>query len=40
VRYIAPESMYRHPKYCARRSAIVLFPVPAGPSMAMIGAGL
>src|SRR5439155_19361145 len=36
ARYIAPVSRYRKPRRSARRRATVLFPAPAGPSMATI----
>src|SRR5580765_6175385 len=36
ARYMAPLSRFTYPNFRANRDAIVLFPAPAGPSMAMI----
>src|SRR5579862_2886225 len=36
ARYMAPLSRFVYPSLRARRDAIVLFPAPAGPSMAII----
>src|ERR1700719_2989681 len=36
ARYIAPLSRFTYPSFRASREAIVLFPAPAGPSMAIV----
>ena len=36
ARYIAPVSTYKYPSLAAIRRASVLFPAPAGPSMATV----
>src|SRR5262245_11691579 len=36
ARYMAPLSRYRYPSRCATTRATLLFPDPAGPSMAIV----
>ena len=36
ARYIAPVSMYKYPSLLATSRAALLFPAPAGPSMATV----
>ena len=40
ARYIAPLSRYKYPRTPAMRRATLLFPEPAGPSMAMVSLGM